>query len=358
MNAVKKRVIGSLEKCYSIAPLHYHNKEHFIVAAEKHGPCVLFGMDGSQEEIVWNEPGGAMSLVPLEGTDGKFLATHKFYSPNDSAQARIVLAQPALSGGWEVQTLIELPFVHRFDVLRAEGKNYLIACTIKSAHAHKDDWSSPGKVYVAQLSDDLNALTCEQPLKLRVLLDGLGHNHGYCRIIEDGAEGALICADSGVYCCCPPQKGNSDWLVRHLIDAPCSDAVLVDFDGDGERELAVIEKFHGDSICIYKKTGEDPRPVYRFENAAFCHAIYGGLWQGKQSLIIGQRNGTRNLLVFTWDSDSGEYRHSVLDQGCGSANVMRIVSEGSEMLISANREINEVAMYQSAKESGKQKENA
>ena len=47
------------------------------------------------------------------GSDDIFLATHKFYSPNDSKEAKIILAYPE-DGEWKVRTLAELPFVHRF----------------------------------------------------------------------------------------------------------------------------------------------------------------------------------------------------------------------------------------------------
>lgn len=46
-------------------------------------------------------------MVQVPGSDGQFLATHKFYSPNDSKEAKIILAYPE-DGEWKVRTLAEL----------------------------------------------------------------------------------------------------------------------------------------------------------------------------------------------------------------------------------------------------------
>ena len=53
---VKKKVISSLTKCYSIAPLHYHNRDYFLVAAEKQDPCYLFDMEGNRVDTIWEKP--------------------------------------------------------------------------------------------------------------------------------------------------------------------------------------------------------------------------------------------------------------------------------------------------------------
>ena len=65
---VEKKVMGTLEKCYSIAPLHYNGKDHILVAAEKQDPCQLFDLDGNYEETVWEGPGGTMSMISTFGS--------------------------------------------------------------------------------------------------------------------------------------------------------------------------------------------------------------------------------------------------------------------------------------------------
>ena len=342
-----KKVISNLTKCYSIAPLHFQGKDHFLVAAEKQDRCLLFDLDGNQEDTVWSQPGGVMSMVQIPGSDGQFLATHKFYSPNDSKEAKIVIVTPKAKGDWEVRTLAKLPHVHRFDIVSRSGVNYLIACALKSGHEYKDDWSMPGKVYAAVLSDDLSAFSEDNQLKLTVIKDGMLKNHGYYRVLENGIETSVISADSGVYQFVPPAKKDTEWEIRQLLDTPASDAVLVDFDGDGEKELAVLAPFHGESISIYKKQNEAYEKIYEYEKPAeFTHAIYGGDLCGVPALVVGHRKAERNLIVFTYDKEAGEYVAQVIDEDCGPANVYHFIKDEKDDLVSANRETDEVVLYE------------
>ena len=139
-----KKVIAHIEKCYSICPIKIKGVQGFLIATEKEGGCFFFNLEGELVEQIWSEPGGVMSLVPVPGHPGQFLSTQEFYSPNDSQNARIILATPGETG-WEIKTLARLPFVHRFDILSTPGHDYLFGCTLKSDHNFKDDWTHPGK---------------------------------------------------------------------------------------------------------------------------------------------------------------------------------------------------------------------
>ncbi|MCD7764723.1 MAG: hypothetical protein LUI14_16350 [Lachnospiraceae bacterium] len=343
---VEKKVISNLTKCYSIAPLFYKGKEHFLVAAEKVDKCLLFDPEGNHEEVVWEEPGGVMTMVQVPGTDGQFLATHKFYSPNDSKEAKLVVVTPDGMGSWEVKTLANLPCVHRFDILERGGVRYLIACTIKSDYEYKDDWRFPGKVYAAVLPEDLSGFDDEHLLPMTVIKDDMLKNHGYYRDMEQGVPAAVISSDSGVYRFVPPEQPDGEWEIQQLVSDPASDALLLDFDGDGEKELAALSPFHGDTVRFYKKKNGAFALEYEYEEKCeFLHSIFGGTICGKPMFVTGHRKGQRDLMAFYYDAEKGNYAMEYIDRDCGSANVYHYVKDGKDMLVSTNREIDEVALY-------------
>lgn len=343
---INKKVIGKLQKCYSIAPLRYQGRDHILVAAEKQDPCCLFDTDGNLEDTVWEGPGGVMTMVQVPGTDGQFLATQRFYSPNDSKEAKLVIVTPGQEGGWKVRTLAELPFVHRFDIITRNGVRYLIACALKSGHEFRDDWSMPGKVFAAVLPEDLSGFDEEHPLEMTVIKDGLTKNHGYCRLDLEGIECSLVCSNEGVFLFLPPEHPEGKWDVSQLLDTPASDAVWLDLDGDKERELVIITPFHGKDIIFYKKTEGSYREIYRYEEPAeFSHSIYGGTLMGRPVVIIGHRQGKRNLIAFFYDKEAGRFTHEYIDRDCGSANIYHFMKGGKDVIVSTNREIDEIAMY-------------
>lgn len=340
---MEKKVMAILDKCYSVAPLTYKEEPHILVAAEKQDRCILFDMEGNEKATVWEGPGGVMSMVQVPGVDGQFLATHKFYSPNDSKNAKIVIATPNGDDTWNVRTLVDLPFVHRFDVVKGGEKYYLIACALKSDHEYKDDWRFPGKVYAAELPEDLTPYNEEHQLELTVIKEDMLKNHGYYRIIENGIETSVISCENGIFRFTPPQAEGEDWQIETLLESPASDATLMDLDGDGEKELVVLAPFHGDTLSIYHKgeTGYELAWTYP-EKAEFLHAIWSGQLEGKNCAVIGYRKGARRLMQLTWDNG---YRFKTLDDDCGPANVYGFNLSDRDLLVAANRETDEIAMY-------------
>ena len=336
----EKQVVTELEKCYAVSPLEVDGERRLLVAAEKVGPCYLMAADGTILDQIWEGPGGVMTMVPVPGREGVFLATQQFYSPNDSAQARLICAGRQ-DGGWRRETIAQLPFVHRFDIFARGDVNYILACTLKSDHQYKNDWRFPGKLLVGVLPRDPF-----QPLELRELKTGLTHNHGYTRYEADGRTYGIVSCDEGIFEVTPPETAGGDWGLERLLDQGASDAVRLDLDGDGVPELLTISPFHGDTIRIWHVSGGSYTQVYQYpEPLPFLHAICGGSVYGRPTIFVGNREGERMLLGFYYDRARGEYRYDVLDQGCGPANCMLFQREGHPALLATNREINQVAIY-------------
>ena len=336
---VEKKKLAELTLCYCVAPLTYQGKRHLLVASEKQHPCLLFDERGELVDKVWDGPGGTMTIVQAPGLDGTFLATHRFYSPNNNKAATIVLCRHA-EGEWKVQTLLELPGVHRFDVLERNGRHWLLACTIKSDYEYKDDWRFPGKVWAALLPEKLLGLPEDFRLEAKPIREGLTKNHGYSR--DDGT--GIVTADEGVFRFTPPETADGDWTVEQLLDEPTSDALLLDLDGDGENELLTLSPFHGDTLRVFKRTGAAYEKVFEYEKKiAFAHAICKAAYDGRAVAILGHRKEDRDLLCVRYAD--GAYRVDVLDHDVGPANALSYELDGKTTVLAANRETNEIALY-------------
>ena len=341
MKATKK-VISQLEKVYALTTFFYDGIPHLVSAAEKSNPCYTFDFEGNLCDTLWEAPGGVMTVAQVPGQP-ILMATQKFYSPDDSAEAKIVYYR-RIDGKWACEKLCDLPFVHRFGVLERAGRYYLIACSLKSAHAFKNDWTCPGRVWVAPFPEDITQYNAENPLKLTPLMSGLYKNHGFeiCREGDDSF--AVIACDNGVFKFVPPAEPEGEWSWEQLLDTPSSDILYLDFDGDGERELLVLSPFHGDTLTIYKKIDGCFIEVYRHaKRLPFLHAIWGAEIGGRVYGFIGNREEDRDLFAIYWNGK--EFICDMLDQGAGAANVMHFRAAGKDMLLAANRETDEVAVY-------------
>ena len=347
---VQKKTIANLNKCYALAELTYQGRHCFLVAAEKQDPCLLFSEDGTLIDTVWSEPGGVMTMEAVPGTEGQFLATQRFYSPNDSADARIVLAT-AEDEGWSVRTIAVAPFVHRFGILRRGGVNYLIVCCLKTGHEYRDDWRFTGACFGAELPEDLSPYDESNPLPLTLIKGGMLKNHGFAKLSHGGHDAALVGCEQGTFLFEPPAARGAAWEVTCVLDVPSSDSVLIDPDGAGQPELGCISPFHGSSLTIYHldadghyvPQGKYPAPE---RDTEMIHATCADTICGKPTWVVGWRKGTRDTIAITWDEAAGTYHTDFIDRATGAANVLHFVNgRGEDVLVAANREIDEIALY-------------
>lgn len=342
-----KTVIGELAKCYSLAKVEFGGKKYLACAAEKEDPCFLFDYDGNYVEKLWDGPGGVMTMEQYPDPKKTILlATYRFYSPNNSAESKIVYYIRE-NDGWHMHVLCNMPFVHRFGILNQNGRHYLIACTLKSAHAYKNDWTCPGRIWVGKFPEDITTIDEQNQLPMHPLVSGLYKNHGFSKVCIDGHDVAVVGSESGIFLVSPPEEDGSEWKYELLLDTKASDMLYEDFDGDGKRELLVISPFHGDTLSVYRKNEKGFENVWTYtEKLPFLHAICSSSIHGKNYGIIGNREDRKMLFAISFNKNTGDYEMEQLDEGAGPANVLYFNNNGKDEIIAANRETNEIAMYE------------
>lgn len=342
----RKQVLDKLNKCYQMANIEYNGEHHIVVAAEKQDECFLYNHNLEKKATIWQEPGGTMSIIPLENENGAFLATQKFHSPNDSMEARIVYVKPIDENyNFSVKIIAQVPFAHRFDVLKGQdGTKYILVCALKSGHEYKDDWSKPGKTYFIELPENLDNCEVLREEDFTIIQENMLKNHGYYKHIENGVEKAIVSCDSGVYLYTPPKLKGEKWNIEKLISDASSDATLIDLDNDGIDELVSISPFHGHKLRIYKKNQKEFELVKEFsEDITFLHAIWSGKLNNENVCVLGNRRD--EMITFVLRYLDGQYIYEIIDKGYGAANINYFVKDGEEYLIAANRETDEIALY-------------
>jgi hypothetical protein len=335
---IRKRKLANIDMCYAVSFISLNAGPGLLFASEMEGgPCCLFsGSAFDAQSMVWERPGGTMSVVPLDGRPGQFLAIQGFFPVFRSEKAEIVFARQA-GAEWLVDTLIKFPFCHRFDILRAGGREYFLGAGLCGSKRHQEDWSDPGKLLAGRFEAGLITELAE------IQSGRFTRNHGFCKVRGGAGEYALIACDQGVYQAKPPLAGG-DWSITKLLEAPASDVASLDIDGDGARELAAIEPFHGNRLCIYKEAGGIFEKIYEsLSQREFYHALCACELRGRPVFLAGCRGGRRELVMIA--EEGGIFSETVLDEGGGPANIAVLNTYGADYIAAANHGQSEAVLY-------------
>lgn len=327
-----------LESCYAVARLYDQNHDYLLVASEVEQACFAYDVNENFEKsLVWSDVGGTMSIIQIPGTMD-FLATQRFYPGFNAKECRIVHGHFIGDGQWQVEELVEFPYLHRFDLIQDRtGRILFVGCTIANSKEFVEDWSDDGKIFVGTFDIASNSLMDIRTLPLR-----LKKNHGYYRSLE-GAY-SLITGVEGIFRLdFPDSSSTGDWLLTQLFEEETSDIVQLDLDRDGQLENVLIQGFHGDRFRILSENFEAELFSYG-EPTPFGHAIWAGRMLNQDLLIFGYRDGRKDLLAFTFEN--GDYREILVEAGVASSNCLAFEKGGKAYLFSANNGSHEVGLYQ------------
>ena len=342
----RKHALADISKCYSALGQEIDGEPHLFFAGEGDGSVHVFHGEGfSLHQTLTDGGGGTMSIVPIPGKKGWILISRGFYSMVESQDSVIELIRYENGAFSAPQRLTSLPYLHRFGLVTAPDNTvYLIAATIADYKKNKDDWDHPGHLYYAVLPDHFDKLT---ELCLTRLPGDYYINHGFYVHKSNGIESAYIGCLNGIFQISPPETVNDkNFLINQLLDIPASDIAFCDIDRDGEDELAVLSPFHGDQFKIYKRIDDTYREVYHcpIEND-FYHAVSGATICKEPVFVVGARQLASQLLLVRWDEKSRTFANQIVEDGVGPSNVAVVNLSSCDILLSANRKINQAAIY-------------
>ena len=337
-----KRVLCDLHMCYSVAAINYHNDTGILFASESNSPCYLFYGDHLQHrETVWEEPGGTMAMIPVSDDPVKFWAIQRFL-PIFNARDSEIVSLTKIHDDWVRESVIHLPYCHRFDVIQAVDATYFIGATLCRSKRYEQDWSDPGQIFYGIVSDDYSEV-----YGIKTLYDKLTRNHGYCKHTNAAKQTSLYFAgDEGILVFSTPFNRNEKWSMEKILDTPTSDLSVIDLNNDGCAEIITIEPFHGNNLCIYQKRNDRYVKVYQSPyQRTFFHALKGGVLNNRPVVIVGCRSGKKELLCIEYDDTNRCYTETVIDEGGGPANAEIINHNGTDVIAVSNHFANEAVIY-------------
>ena len=165
--------------------------------------------------------------------------------------------------------------------------------------------------------------------------------------MRDGVAHALVTCAEGAFEVTPPPTPQGEWTVRQFMDWPISDIAAIDIDGDGELEFATIEAFHGSYFRVYKRIDGVFQKIYEHpEVSEFYHVVVGTTLAGTPVFIGGCRRGKQQLFyVHAVSTTPLQLRAELIEEGVGPSNVHVMHEAGRDIIVSANREKAEAALY-------------
>ncbi len=341
---VEKITLSDLPDVYSTAEMKINGESCLLAAPESQGGAWLFSSSEPENghEIVENL-GGCMSLVPLPGEEGEFVAIEGFYPVFQAEGAGIVSVSGSGGNcyqGWEKKRVLDLPFAHRIEVIDSSGQLYFVISALAEAKKSPEDWSKPGATYAGKVPEVPSG-----NWEMTEVLSDIYKNHGMHVTELENEKVILISGQEGIFALAPPVEEGSGWETKKLVEREVSDVFVHDVDGDGKQEMLTIEPFHGDVLGFYEnENGNWTRSTtYPIE---FGHVVWAGELLGRPRIIAGSREGDSDLEVLKWDSAENDLvQDFVIDKGVGPTQITVLNQNGRSLVFSANNGTGSVDLY-------------
>ncbi|MBS4842464.1 MULTISPECIES: hypothetical protein [Clostridium] len=340
---IEKKNLDEMYRAYASSSIEIDGNLNLLIASEEKGyPCYSYsGKNFNHRQTVWEDGGGCMSIIPIPNRANEFLAVRDFYLKESPSSARLVWGH-LVDGEWVTETILKLPYLHRFDLWDVEGEIYFIGATIADLKDNKEDWSRPGTIYYGKLPDVLT-----DGIELEVLKTGLFRNHGYSSHMVDGKIHGTFGCDQGVFEVVPMK--NEQWQINCILEKSVGEIAWCDIDNDGIDEMMTIEPFHGDSMKIYKLTEGKYSEIYSYPyEIDFAHTLVGTKLCGEPVFVGGVRRKEAELFMIQYID--GKCKETIIEKGVGPANIHVINLDDCDLIVSANHTDNKAAVYTVRKE--------
>jgi hypothetical protein len=322
---------------YAIASLLIDGAPRVVCATEDHGPALIIAPPWREARTLVPGPGGCMSLLPDRKNPGRLFAIMGCFPGYKFQSAGIFRLDGGSSGSWTASRILDLPFAHRIEIVDSPNARWIVAANLAADKSDPSDWSKPGAVYAARLSEDGDPKTGLEPV-----LKGVHKNHGLLLTRLHGHTTLLIGGTEGLFSIDVEAPGPK-WPTRQLITVETSEMAVVDLDGDGTEELATIEPFHGNVLRVYKH-GRSGWNVHGEAELSYGHCVLGCSLGGTHGILVGNRAGDKSLLFFRFGENLKPER-IVVDPAAGAANMIVLDHGGKQRIFSTNQAAGEIAMY-------------
>ncbi len=339
----RKHSLAKLHMPYPLGIVVRNGKRCVVAATEDHGPILLACPPFQEAVEMVPGPGGCMALVADNERPDTLFAIMGCFLGYKFQTGGIYRIGPGPENAAE--KIIELPFAHRIDFVERGGSRFLIAATLAADKSDPADWSRPGSLYASRVPR-----TGGESWELAPVLEGLHRNHGLLVARFMGRPSVLVSGTEGLFAA-DLDSGGDDWHFQQVLGREVSEIAVADIDGDGTEELITIEPFHGSSARLYKRVRSRWQLAWETE-LEFGHCLLAGMLNGVRTILVSNRAGSRDLLLFEFDAPlSGRSkgvaspRRHVIDPGAGAANMLIARHEGIDRIFATNQAAGEIVSY-------------